>query len=150
MQPTALVDRSQRICAGYAFLSHERQRCCGHSTLSGGQDATNGSELSHDEFDVQSRRETAGELENATGGRIAVAKAYSSSRRCRVSKPTLQPVGGIEIRTPEGTAAPPQALLPQFSTKSQSRSAGCARGHIKRFFNTFFLIKECFNMEGDH
>jgi hypothetical protein len=57
---------------------------------------------------------------------------------------------GIEIGTPEQTAATQQAAPLQFSAKSQARSVRCACDHIKRFFNIFFLIKECFNMRMDH
>jgi hypothetical protein len=76
MRPAALVDRSQRICAGYAFLSHERQHCGEHSKPPSGQDATNGIAFIHDEFVAHCRCETVGERENAAKARIEVAKAY--------------------------------------------------------------------------
>jgi hypothetical protein len=75
MRPAAPVVGSQRLRAGCAVLSHARQRHGGHSKPPGGQDATNGSEFSHDQFEAHFRCETVGEREDAARARIEVAKA---------------------------------------------------------------------------
>jgi hypothetical protein len=74
MRLAAPVVGSQRVRAGYAFLSHERQRCGGHSKPPGRQDATRGSKFSHDLFEAHSGCETVGEHKDAARARIAVAQ----------------------------------------------------------------------------